>query len=267
MRFSASCSFLLCILCVLCALLGLSSPAPLRAALSDEIQVYTDGIEQPGQFGLEMHLNTPLRGRRTPDFPGEITPHRAWRVTPEFSYGLTSEVDLGLYMPYVRDEGGTWHYAGPKLRLKWLPLQVSPGQHWFAGVNVEYGMIKPEFEQATRFIETRPIVGYRGKEWLLAFNPILGLDLTGPNHDGKPDFAPAFKVARSVAPGAALGIEYYAELGKLERFAPRSEQSHTLYFTLDWDRKPLGFNLGIGRGLNQATDKWTLKAIFEIPMH
>ena len=59
-----------------------------------------------------------------------------------------------------------------------------------------------------------------------------------------------------------MGGEYYAELGKVNRFLPRSEQSHTLYAAIDVDRGPIPFNFGIGRGLNGATDRWTVKAIF-----
>ena len=100
---------------------------------------------------------------------------------------------------------------------------------------------------------------------MLAANPILGWALAGSDHDGKPDFSPSAKVARKVAAGLDLGVEYYAELGKMNRILPRPEQSHTLYFALDYARKPWVFNFGIGRGLNDATDRWTLKAIIDIP--
>jgi hypothetical protein len=31
---------------------------------------------------------------------------------------------------------------------------------------------------------------------------------------------------------------------------------------MDWERGPVPLQFGIGRGLNEATDKWTVKAIF-----
>ena len=34
---------------------------------------------------------------------------------------------------------------------------------------------------------------------------------------------------------------------------------------MDFDRKPLAFNVGVGRGMTGATDQWTVKAIFDIP--
>jgi hypothetical protein len=239
---------------------------PAQAAMMDEIQVYTDDINQPGEFGLELHVNTTPRGRSTPDYPGEITPHRGLRFTPEFSYGLTRTLEAGLYLPYARDAQGGTHFAGPKLRLKWLPLQVGEsGQGWFMGTNFEYGKVAPAFEQSGYSIELRPIIGYRSGDWLLAANPILGWSLAGPDHDGKPDFSPSAKIARNVLPGIALGVEYYAEVGKVNNILRHAEQAHTLYFALDFDRKPWTFNIGIGRGLTDAADRWTLKTIIEIP--
>jgi len=102
----------------------------------------------------------------------------------------------------------------------------------------------------------RPILGYRGDAWLLAFNPIVTTDLAGDDK-GVLHFEPAAKLARSVARDTALGFEYYADLGRLSHFAPRAEQSHMLYFVLDTQR----VNFGIGRGLTGASDRWTIKAI------
>lgn len=240
--------------------------ATASAASSDEIQVYTDDINKRGEFGLELHVNTTPRGRSAPDYPGEVTPHHGVRFTPEFSWGLTRTLEAGLYLPYVRDALGTTHFSGPKLRLKWLPLQAGEdGTGWFGGVNAEYAWVARELEQATRALELRPIVGLRSTEWLLAVNPIFGWSLNGPDRNRKPDFSPAYKVAKTVAPGIALGVEYFSDLGRLGNFLTRGAQSRTLYLALDYDRKPWAFNVGIGRGLTDATDRWTVKAIFDIP--
>ena len=51
--------------------------------------------------------------------------------------------------------------------------------------------------------------------------------------------------------------ECYAELGRLSNFAPQSQQSHTLFLVVDTHR----FNFGVGRGLNGASDRWTVKGI------
>ena len=223
-------------------------------ALPDEIQVYTDDVNAPGERGIELHVNTTPSGRSRPDYAGEVTPHHGLRITPELSWGLVPDVDWGLYLPFVRSGEGTDYFAGPRFRLKWMPLRGKPG--YFAGVNVELSFVERRFEEARRTAEIRPIVGYRNDAWLLSFNPIVGTALAGPQK-GVLTFAPAFKIARSAGGGYALGAEYYAELGRLSHFAPSSEQSHILYFVLDTQK----VNFGIGRGLNGATDRWTLKSI------
>jgi len=227
-------------------------------ALPDEIQVYTDDLEAPGERGIELHVNTTPSGRSRPDYPGEVTPHHGLRVTPEISWGLARDWDGGLYLPFVRSAEGSDFFAGPRLRLKWLPVRPPQGGSGaFAGINCELSFVQQRFEEARHTVEIRPIIGYRSEEWLFSFNPIIDTDVAG-EQKGVLMFAPAAKIARTVSHGIALGAEYYADLGRLSHFAPRSEQSHVLYAVLDTER----VNFGIGRGLGGAADRWTIKAIF-----
>jgi len=233
-----------------------------HAALPDEIQVYTDDISAPGDFGVELHVNTTPRGRRAPEFPGEVMNHHGLRVTPEFTWGLTRTLEAGFYLPMVHDAEGRTLFGGPKFRLKWLPLRPAEGASgWFAGLNGEYSLLNRYFEVETRRFELRPILGWKNDDWLLAANPVLSWPLNGPERGGRPGFNPSFKVARTVATDVALGFELYNELGPLGRPAPRAERAQTLFFTLETERTPLPLHLGIGRGLNDAADRWTIKAI------
>ena len=234
---------------------ALCAALPARAVLPDEIQVYTDDLEAPHERGLELHVNTTPSGRSTPDYPGEVTPWHGLRVTPEISWGLAPNWDWGLYLPFTRSAEGTDYFAGPKFRLKWLPIRGG----YFAGVNGELAFVQQKFVEARGTLEIRPILGRRGEQWLVAFNPVLGVDLAGEER-GVLTFHPSFKVARDVGDRTALGLEYYADFGRLGDPLPRNEQSHTLFAVIDAERS-LGLNFGIGRGLNNATDRWTIKAI------
>ena len=228
--------------------------APARAALPDEIQVYTDDIKAPGESGLELHVNGTPSGRSEPEYPGEVTTHHGVRVTPEISYGLAPGWDAGLYLPFATDGDGHGYFAGPKFRLKWLPLRPEEGKAGgFAGVNGEVAIVQEKFVEARYTLEIRPIVGWRGESWLVSFNPTIGTDLAGDDR-GVWEFHPSLKIARDVGDKTALGIEYYADFGRLDDPLPREEQSHTLFVVLDAQRK-LGWNVGIGRGLTDATDR------------
>jgi len=210
---------------------------------------------------------TSIRHRRgaTPDYPGEITPYHGLRITPELSWGLTPSFEAGLYLPFVRDAQGDDYFAGPKFRLKWIAQQAPESGGWFYGINTELAVVQSRFAQDRVAIEFRPIVGYRTPDWLVAVNPVLSSPLTQGYRGGGMDFSPGIKLGKTISTGVQAGVEYYTELGKLARFKPASEQSRTLFAVIDVDRKPWVFNLGVGRGLTDATDKWTLKAIFEFP--
>jgi hypothetical protein len=253
-------------LLLLPAALAALPSAPARAALPDEIQVYTGDINAPGEFGLELHLNTTPSGHSEPSYPGEVTTPHGWRATAEFSYGLSPAWELGLYIPTVLSRDNTYYVTGPKVRVKWMPVRTVDDVGYFAGLNLELAHVGEKFQQATRTLELRPIIGYQDPRWLLAFNPVLGWDLAGPAKSAAPDFTPAFKAARTVLPGLRAGLEYYMDLGRLNHPAMGPEQAQTLYLAFDVNHGPLVFNFGVGRGLSQGADRWTLKWIFEIPL-
>ena len=242
-------------------------PAP-SFGITDEIQVYTDEINKPGEFGLELHVNTTPKGRATPDYPGDVPPRHGVRVTPEFSYGLNRDFEAGLYLPSGRDADGNLFLGGVKLRLKWLPVQPDETQGgWYFGSNFELSNVSKKFSESRVASELRMIGGYRGKDWLIGVNPILDWDLSPGFRNGGPDFILAAKAIHGVAPGIALGMEYYDAIGKLSHPLPHDMQDHTIYLVMDYDRKPWVFNLGIGRGLTTVADRWTVKAIFEVPFN
>ena len=56
-------------------------------------------------------------------------------------------------------------------------------------------------------------------------------------------------------------------MGRLDRRLPFDQQDRSLFLVMDFERDPWNFNVGIGHGLNNATDDWTVKAIFEIPFN
>lgn len=251
------------IACMRRLLYGLALSSSLaHAALSDEIQVYTDDINAPREYGLEVHVNTTPRGRSTPDYPGEAVPNHGLRITPEFSYGLTETWEAGLYIPANRESSGNFSIAGAKLRLKWLPIRPSEGQSgWFAGANGELSRLQQKFSESRNALELRLMGGYRDEMWLVAVNPVFGWNLSSGFRNGAPDFSVALKVSRKVHEGVDAGLEYYSELGTASRILPAKEQSNTLFAAVDLDFKTLSLNFGIGRGLTTAADKYTVKAI------
>jgi hypothetical protein len=236
-----------------------------HAALIDEIQVYTDDINAPGQFGLEMHVNATPQGRSTPDYPGEVVPDHGVRVTPEFSYGLAPNWEAGLYLPASRDANGNTELAGAKVRLKWLPVRPAEGEAgWFFGANAELSRLKRQFSQSRTSAELRIMSGWRNHDWLFAVNPVFGWNLSGGLRSSTADLSFGTKIARTVAHDVSVGIEYYADAGTTSRPTLRG-QAQTLFGAVDAEFGGWSVNFGVGRGLTRSADKLTVKMIVGVP--
>ena len=238
--------------------------APAIAAFPDD-EVHTEGIGGPGEVRWNLHATATPSGRSMPDYPGEIVPAHGWRLVASVSRGLAAGIEAGASIPIAWGPGASAR-AGAKVNLKWMPLRVDErGRGAYAGVNLEYAWLPPALEPVMRGFEVRPIFGWRGAEWRAAVNPILSFDLSGPGRGARPALSPGLKIARRVAEGIDAGVEYYADLGPVGRFAPRSEQAHVAYLALDVDRPPWTFNFGLGRGVSGSADRWTVKWFVDLP--
>ncbi len=230
-------------------------PRPAHAV--DEIQVYNAEIANRGQWTIQQHLNYTLHGHRVPDFTGGLASNHALNGTPELAYGITDWWELGFYAPFAVDSGGRFLSNGAKIRN----LFVSPNadkRDFFYGVNFEFSYETPAFAQTRYALEIRPIVGVRNKEWEFIVNPIVDL---GIGRLGEATFAPAARLARNLGQDRFIGIEYYADLGRIGNFLPLSEQSHQLFAVTDFKLEPFDVELGIGYGLTSGSDRLVTKVI------
>ena len=91
----------------------------------------------------------------------------------------------------------------------------------------------------------------------------LGRDLSLTGADRRVTFEPAVKVAYRTSGKNHFGFEYYAETGPISRFSPKHQQSRVLYFAWDGKIGKSDINIGIGRGLTNASDRLVFKTIVE----
>lgn len=227
------------------------------AAAYDEIQVYDNSINKPGQFALELHSNYAIDGRKQADYPGELPPDGHLAFTGEFSYGWSEHVELGLYVPMsiVPDTGKTF-MDDAKFRVKWLNADTP---EFFYGLNAEVGLVPKRYSEQPVGMEIRPIVGHYSGDWLLTFNPSLELDLTGRSQ--MPVLSPGIKVTHQFWDNIHLGVEHYADFGPLNRFSSGSEQAHTTYLVSDVSLGSYRVHVGVGHGWTAPADAWMLKFI------
>ncbi|MBS4095509.1 MAG: hypothetical protein KGZ83_01555 [Sulfuricella sp.] len=232
-------------------------------AAPDEIQVYTDDINEPGEMGLEIHTNYVTRGRDSAFYDGERPPNHVLRVTPEFSVGLAKGWDAGFYLPMAWAAGGGATLDGVKARIKRLEKNGTEEDALYYGVNLEVGYSQLRIAEHRWNAELRGILGMEKGGWQLTANPILGWDVSG---GGKvPDVDLALKLSRKVGAGYAFGVEHYAELGAADHLHAWRESAQSTFLVMEYEGKGWDINLGIGHGWTEPADKTTIKAIFGIP--
>jgi hypothetical protein len=89
---------------------------PVRAQ-TDEIQVYTGGLEAPGKFNLTVHANFRPNAQTIPRFPGGIVPQGSTNGALEWAYGVSDWFEAGAYVPvYTVTRNGKLLLDGVKLR-------------------------------------------------------------------------------------------------------------------------------------------------------
>jgi hypothetical protein len=234
--------------------------APAWAVDPFEIQVYEGDINDPLQPGLELHSNFVADGRTEAAFPGEAVPDHTWRTTLEPSFGVLEWWELGAYLQFATAPSrGEAHFGGWKLRSKFIVPARLTGAFTF-GLNMEVGRGVAALGSDDVDTEFRPIIAYWHGRWFAAVNPIIGWALSGETH-AAPELEPCAKVRFDTGYHFAVGVEYYAGLGRLNEILPFQQQEHFVYLVGDLLDGPIELNVGVGRGLTDASNEWTIKMI------
>ena len=238
-----------------------------QAVFLDEIQVYDGEINEPGEFGLEIHANTTFKGQTSPYFPNQRVSQGGLRLTPEFSYGLTKTVELGFYLPtnYTPDYG--YESSGYKARIKWLPIQNSDTQPWALGGNFEYSVLNTGMEYPRKGAQFRGIVAWKNSQWSLAFNPVIDSGRSdGQNSDWELSYqSRAIRLTNGNGPITGYGIEYYQGQTAVNNGTPNSTPKQ-IFAILELQTSGTflnGMNVHMGLGYGwDAGDQVTFKMIF-----
>jgi hypothetical protein len=234
-------------------------------AAPEEIQVYEDDLDKPGQFGLDIHNNYVLGNHAPPDYLGEQSAEHRYRFTPEFSYGLTSAVELGLYLPLAEVDGkGHLTVDGAKARIKYIVPRPAE-QPFYYGVNFELGHVDHRLDENPWNAELKGIAGWRKGPWDVAFNLNLDFAVSGPNK-GPATLQLATKVDYKVTDKLALGLESYDGAGDVHHLGQFGGAGHSIFATADTSIGLWDLNLGVGRGYSGEPDKWIFKFIISVPI-
>jgi hypothetical protein len=234
-------------------------------AAPEEIQVYMDELNNPGEIGLDIHNNYVLSGDSAVDYAGEQPSAHRFRLTPEWSLGLGHSFELGAYLPLTTIDRGSLSIDGFKFRLKWLAPR-SDGQNWFWGANFEIGREDHRLDQNPWNAELKGIAGIHSGKWTAAANANLDFKVSGPA-PSPATLEIATKVDYAVSPKTALGIENYSGVGEVRELGQFGRSEQSTYVTADTRFGKWVFNFGVGHGYGRNPDKWILKAIVSVPLN
>ena len=224
---------------------------------NDEIQVYNAEIAKIGQWTFQLHNNYAFIGRKEPDFPGGLIPNHALQGTGEWAWGITDWWEMGFYTPYAVDQELTPYSNAAKIRQLFV-IPNAAEREFFYGVNFEFSYAMPQFSETRWNMEIRPIVGWRKGNYEFIINPIVDL---GFGQNGGAEFVPAARFARNLGENLAVGVEYYTDLGPLQRWLPFNEQQHNVYAVVDFKIGRFDVNAGVGYGLTPGSDRLMAKMI------
>ncbi len=245
------------------ALILLGAAGAARAA-DEEIQVYVDDLDKPGQFGLDTHINYVPTNTAAPDYPGQQLSVDRVRFTPEWSYGLTKTVELGLYLPLADFRGNQFTIDGYKFRVKYVAPH-DENQGWYWGGNFEIGQVDKRLDINPWNAELKGILGWRRGKWEVGFNTNIDWAVSGP--DRQPATVQlATKIDYKLTDKLAVGVESYDGAGDFRRFGQFSGSGHEIYGAVDASIGKWALNMGAGYGYSGEPDQWTLKMIVSVPI-
>ena len=236
---------------------------PLAAQENYEIQVYPSKTADKHSTLFELHSNFTGVGSKTVDH-GLLPTSHAFHETLEITHGFSDIFELGFYIFTSDRASDGLQFVGTHLRPRvrapdsWkLPVGLS--------LSAEFGPANNKFDRSEFGVELRPIIDQTLGNFYWSVNPAVGWSVKGPSAGQGLDgvvFAPNVKVAWTIDPRIAIGLEYYGTTGSLTRIAPMNEQQHLIYPSIDlFLSKDWETNIGVGVMVADSGDHNVLKLI------
>ncbi len=248
------------VVAIFLALAGTVPASVARAQGAYEIQVYPSEVVTKGVTMVEFHTNYTPSGLRVPD-QGIQPDEHALHETLEVTHGFNEWFEVGGYLFTSYRAGDGWQWVGSHVRPR---VSVPARWHWPVGLSLsqEIGYQRVYFSPDAWTWEIRPIVDQQLGRFYWSVNIALEKTLSGEHvHDGW-GLSPAAKISVQLSGRLQAGVEYYGDLGTINRFDPWRSQGQQLFPAVDVDFGPKWeFNAGVGFGLTPASDQFQVKAI------
>jgi hypothetical protein len=237
----------------------LLSAGDLHAIDFYEIQIYPTETTPPGKLELELHSNSVVSATGK-EAHQQIRPYQI-HETLEATYGLTPHLEIGQYFATARLDHGNYEYAGSRTKVH-FGLALSDLWPVQIGGNIEFDYMRRAAEENPLSLELRPILETHFRGITLIANFPFQKPFSGPGTHRGMTLSPAGEVAWNIRPWLTPAVEYYGDIGALERLPGVQHQQHFIVPALNLPLVPrLELNLGVGIGLTRASNGTFIKSI------
>jgi hypothetical protein len=244
----------------ICIFILITYPVLLFAQNNYEIQVYASQTQAKGSTMFELHSNYTFDGS-TQIVNGVLPSNHSLHETLEITTGITSIFETGVYLFTNYTPGYGYQVVGMHLRPR-VMAPVDWGIPVGLSLSMEIGYQKPAYADDEWSLEIRPIIDKLWDRLYASLNPTFGISLQSKYNNSVPTFEPNIKVSYAVFKNAALGIEYYGDMGPVTNFDQGVQQNHAIFIAYDLlNNADWELNIGAGFGLTPATDPFVFKII------
>lgn len=223
-----------------------------QAALFDEFEVHDLDTPATGEWSVDQHANWGVRGLREPGARGPERSNGVGYLSTEIGLGVADGWGAALYLPGVV-AGGNYTPAGAKMRNL---FRFFAADGLSLGLLTQLSLLSRRVATGATTMELRPVATWRAGPWFL----VGGLGFSGISGPGARSLlSPQARVNYTMASGLELGLEHYADLGRIERPHAASRQAHQSFVTIGMPLGRVEVNVGLGRGLTAASEPWVAR--------
>lgn len=217
----------------------------------------SDDIAQPGEANLEFQASVARPPRLASLGPGLV-----WQGLAELAYGLRKNWEVSAQLPVARVHG-TLYSTGLNAEVQYVaPHDDDEGSYW--GGRAEIGYAVPVGEARSWQAELRGIMGYRADRWHGVVNPGITAALSGENR--QVNFESSAKLGYRLDAHQAVGLEYFVDAGPISNPLPRRQRSELALLVFDTRISKSGLNIGLGKRMTEASDRWVMKLVMSFDL-
>ncbi len=237
----------------------LAAARPSHAIDFYEIEIYDTDTAPVGHLALELHSNT------TSTATGQLAKSQMdvhqIHETLEASYGVVRWLEVGQYFTTAKLSNGDYEYSGSRTKVHFAVPQTFEWPVQFGG-NIELDYMRRAAEENPMSLELRPIAGANYEGFRLVGNFAFIKPFSGPQTHRGLQFDPSGELAYELNRWVSPALEYYGDMGPIQRLPRMQEQQHFVVPALNFDFiQQLELNLGVGIGVTRASNGVFLKSI------